>query len=220
MIAFRGTTDDDLAMTGHTTTRRAPTPEPTSKLLTYEDWLDFPHDDGNRHELIGGVHVVSPMPVIGHQRASRSILVALANYLRANPLGEVFPDGTGVKLSDHDAVIPDLTYVAHERAEIVGDQVLEGGPDLVVEVLSPSSRRRDEGVKLGLYERYGAREVWLVDWEEKAVAVHRRRASGLDPAARLTAAAGDVLATPLLPGFELPLAELFSHPRPPGRPSS
>lgn len=207
-------------MTAHTTTRRAPTPQPASKLLTYEDWLDFPGDDGNRHELIGGVHVVSPMAAIGHQRASGALFVALYSYLRHNPLGEVFPDNTGLKLSEHDAVIPDITYVAHERAGIVGDQVLEGGPDLVVEVLSPSTRRRDEGVKLRLYERHGAREVWLVDWEAREVAVHLRDSGGLAPAARLAEAAGGVLTTPLLPGFELSLAELFAPPRRPGPASS
>jgi len=203
-------------MSGHTTTRRAPTPQPASKLLTYEDWLDFPHDDGNRHELIGGVHIVTPTAVIGHQRASGMLHWALFNYLRAHPIGEVFVDGTGVKLSEHDAVIPDVTYVAHERSEIVGAQVLDGGPDLVVEVLSPSTRRRDEGVKLRLYERHGAREAWLVDWEAREVAVHRRESGGLAPAAQLAEAAGDVLTTPLLPGFELSLAELFAHPRRPG----
>jgi Uma2 family endonuclease len=101
--------------------------------------------------------------------------------------------------------------VLREQANIVGEQNATGAPALVVEVLSPGTRRRDEGIKLRLYERVGVREYWLVDPAVSTVVVYRRRPPGglaaeppLDPE--------DILASPLLPGFSLPVRDLFAPP--------
>ena len=77
-----------------------------------------------------------------------------------------------------------------------------------MEVLSPSTRRRDEGIKLDVCERFGVREYWLVDVERQMVRVFRRNGSGFGPAVELSAA-GDVLTTPLLPGLEIRVGEIF-----------
>ena len=107
-------------------------------------------------------------------------------------------------------VEPDLLFVSSERREIVRDRVF-GAPDLVVEILSPSTRRTDEIGKIRLYDRFDVREYWVVDPDIDAIKVYRRAADGSFPrVAELAAAADDVLSTPLLPGFSMGLRELFA----------
>lgn len=125
-------------------------------------------------------------------------------------LGRVILAPFDVVFSFHDIVEPDLVFVAPDQYEILTDQNIQGTPALVIEVLSPSTRRRDRGVKLRLYERTGVREYWLVDPVEHALTMYRRAAdASFERAADLTAVGGDTLTTPLVPGWSLALARLF-----------
>jgi Uma2 family endonuclease len=175
---------------------------------TYEDFLKFP-DDGLRHELIDGEHVVTPSPVSWHQRLASRLIVALGKHLEAEPVGEVFGAPFDVILSEHDVVEPDVLYVSNERREIVRDWV-HGAPDLVIEILSPATRRRDELQKRDLYDRYGVREYWIVDPDGEAVTAYRRGPEGgFLRGLELRTRSGDLLETPLLPGLCLALQDLF-----------
>jgi Uma2 family endonuclease len=177
--------------------------------FTYEDYLEFP-DDGRRHELIDGEHFVTPAPVRRHQKLSMRLGSAIETWLREHPVGEVYAAPLDVILSDVDVVEPDLLFVSKERADILGKWV-HGAPDLVIEILSPSTRRADEVAKRRLYERAGVREYWIVDGEIEVVKIYRRQADGTFPRVlELSREEGDSLATPLLPGFSLLLAELFA----------
>jgi Uma2 family endonuclease len=181
--------------------------EPTR--LTYDAYVNFP-DDGRRHELIDGELIVTPAPVTRHQRIGRRLLVAIDVHLQASREGEVFIAPFDVILSDYDVVQPDLLFVSNDRQSIVRDWV-RGAPDLVVEILSPSTRRLDEIGKLQLYDRRGVREYWVVDPEIDAIKVYRRAEDGGFPrVADLSASAGDGLTTPLLQGFAMTLRELFA----------
>jgi Uma2 family endonuclease len=112
--------------------------------LTYDDFLLFP-DDGRRHELIDGEHYVTPSPNIRHQRISRRLLVLIDTWLKQHPVGEIFFAPLDVLFSNFDVVEPDLLYVSHERAaELLAGQHVTGAPDIVVEIASPGTRRRDE----------------------------------------------------------------------------
>ncbi len=114
-----------------------------------------------------------------------------------------------VVLSPHDIVEPDLLFISKERAGIITEKNIRGVPDLLVEILSDSTRRRDEGIKLERYDRCGVPEYWMFDPKGKTAKVYRRRGGKLRLVADLSAAAGDVLTTPLLPGLTIPLAEIF-----------
>ncbi len=176
--------------------------------FTYEDYLNFPQD-GRRHELIDGEHYVTPSPVQRHQRVSVRLTVAIATYLQLHPLGHIFNAPFDVILSDLDVVEPDLLYISNERAEILREWV-HGAPDLVVEILSPGTRKVDEITKRRLYDRVGVKEYWIVDPELDAVKVYRRADEGSFPrVAELTREAHDMITTPLLPEFSLGLDELF-----------
>jgi Uma2 family endonuclease len=177
--------------------------------LTYDDFMGFP-DDGRRHELIDGEHVVTPAPVRRHQQLSGRLFLALGNHLQLHPVGEVYAAPLDVMLSEHDVVEPDLLFVSNERRDLLEDRV-HGAPDLVVEILSPSSRRTDEVTKRHLYDRFGVREYWVVDPDIDVVKVYRRGDDGaFVRAAELSREDGGVLETPLLPGLSIDLRALFA----------
>jgi Uma2 family endonuclease len=176
--------------------------------FTYADYVNFP-DDGRRHELIDGEHFVTPSPERRHQQLSGRLFAALAAYLPQNPVGEVYAAPLDVILSDSDVVQPDILYVSKERSQILGRWV-HGAPDLVVEILSPATRKVDEAIKRRLYDRVNVRQYWIVDLELDSVKVYRRSDDGGFPrVAELARESDDVLSTPLLPGFRVRLAEVF-----------
>ena len=130
--------------------------------FTFQDWLQTP-EDGLRHEILEGDHVVTPYPNLDHQKVSRRIQFQLYEQIERAGRGEVINAPAGVRLSDEDVVVPDLFVVLSGRAGILLDSHVDGPPDLVVEILSRSTGRRDRGAKKRLYETFGVREYWIVD---------------------------------------------------------
>ena len=177
--------------------------------LTYEDFVLFP-DDGKRHELIDGEHYVTPSPNTRHQCIVGVLHGLIWGYLESHPIGQVFSAPFDVVFSMFDIVEPDLLYLSRESAAkaLTPDNV-KGVPDLVVEILSKGTRKRDETIKRQLYERSGVTEYWLVDPKMERVRVCRNEGGQFGHPVELTRAADDVLTTPLLPGLELPLARVF-----------
>ena len=186
-----------------------PTPSHDTRL-TYEDFLLLP-EDGLRHEIIDGEHHVTPSPNQRHQELVMRLCLALGNHLEDRPeRGRVFVSPFDVVFSFHDVVEPDLVFVAPDQLGILTEQNIQGAPALVVEVLSPSTRTRDQDVKRLLYERSGVREYWLVDPELAGVTIYRRAADGaFARAAALIATGHDTLESPLLAGWSLALSHLF-----------
>jgi Uma2 family endonuclease len=182
-----------------------------SVKFTYDDFLTFP-DDGKRHEIIDGEHYVTPSPNTKHQVVSMNLTRAFILYLEHHRVGQLFAAPFDVILSDVDIVVPDLVYISHGRAGVLTEQHVRGAPDLVVEILSPSTRKADEITKRKQYERFGVAEYWVVDPELDAIKVYRRVGDRFVRAAELSVAAGDSLTTPLLPGFSVTLAEIFASP--------
>ena len=186
-------------------------PASASTKFTYEDFLHFP-DDGRRHEIIDGEHYVTPSPNTKHQAVSMNLTRAFILYLERRPMGRVFAAPFDVVFSDLDVVEPDLLYISKARTGILTKAHVRGAPDLVVEILSASTRKTDELIKRKLYERTDVREYWVVDPELDAIKVYRRASAAFSRAAELTVEAGNILTTPLLPEFAVPLAEVFAEP--------
>lgn len=180
--------------------------------LTYEDFERFP-EDGLRHELLDGVHVVTPAPFSLHQRVSYNLSRAIGGHVDAHSLGRVYYAPLDVVLSEHDIVEPDLLFISTDRLSIVREKNVQGAPDLVIEILSKGTRRRDLGEKRELYERSGVREYWAIDPERGTAALHRRETEA-SPAflstVLLSAADGDRLTSPLLPGLEIALRDVLA----------
>jgi Uma2 family endonuclease len=177
--------------------------------LTYDDFLLFP-DDGQRHELIDGEHYVTPSPNTKHQRVSGNIFLMIGSWLEEHPAGRMFYAPYDVVFSNFDVVEPDLLYLSNERmAEVVTPQHVRGAPEIVIEIGSPGTRKRDETIKKRLYERSSVSEYWVVDPELDVVRVYRRGEEGFGRAVELSSEADDSLTTPLLPGLEMPLRRIF-----------
>ena len=183
-------------------------PRPGVKL-TYDDFVLFP-DDGKRPELIDGEHFVTPSPNLKHQAVSRNLLTTIGAFLRLQPFGKVYGAPLDVVFSHFDVVEPDLLYVSEARRAVLTKANVQGAPDLVVEIGSPSTRRRDEKLKHQLYERFSVTEYWVVDPDIDVVRVFRLLNGKYERAQELSLDHGDVLTTPLLPGLELLLSEIFA----------
>lgn len=192
--------------------------EPAVKL-THGDYLLIP-EDGLKHEIIDGEHVVTAAPRWRHQLIIGDLYFALRSAVHALGSGVVVLSPMDVILSKHDVLQPDLLYVSAERRHIAADPEdwVRGAPDLCVEVLSPSSRRIDEVRKRQRYELFGVTELWIADPPVDRVRVYRREpgAEGFARPVELAAEHGDVLTTPLLPAFAMPLTAVFAAPRGPG----
>ena len=141
--------------------------------ITWEDVLRMP-EDGNRYEFVGGRLYVTPAPGVRHQRISKRLETALTAILEDTGHGELFYAPLLVEFPGAgDRVQPDIFFVSAERLGIIGEAQVTGAPDLVVEILSPSTARRDRGIKFDLYARGGVREYWIVDPDEDSVDVWR-----------------------------------------------
>ena len=163
-------------------------------------------DDGKRREIIDGELYVTPSPVDYHQMILFNLTMALGKFLESHPLGKLRFAPLDVILSEHDVLEPDLLLVLNEHQDFLQDWV-RGAPDLVVEILSPSTEARDRGIKLKAYARYGVGEYWIVDPEAQLIEVYRLTAKGFRLAA--TCANGKTVETPLLPGFSLAVGLIF-----------
>lgn len=182
------------------------------KLTVSELWALYPDETHVRHELIGGEHFVTAHPVTRHQQLVGRLWFEFELYLREHPnTGEAFGVPLDVVLSPYDVVAPDLVLITDDQEEILTPKNVQGAPALVVEVLSPSTRKRDIGIKRQLFDRAGVREYWIVDGKLNRIEVHRRNLAGkLALTVELKAGAGDMLTTPILPGSAFPLERIFA----------
>lgn len=138
-----------------------------TRRLTYQDYLNTPDDE--RYELINGDLIVAPGPNIPHQDYQANLGGAMQVFTKQRRLGKVLFSDTDVVLSENDVVKPDLLFVSNERQDIVGIGNIRGAPDLVVEILSPSTSSRDWNEKRELYSKHGVKEYIVMDPAEKVV---------------------------------------------------
>jgi Uma2 family endonuclease len=187
--------------------------------LTYDDFVLFP-DDGKRHELIDGEHYVTPSPNTRHQEISGRFHLLIGAWLLSHPVGRLFYAPFDVVFSRFDVVEPDLLYLTNERAqEVLTKLHVAGTPNIVIEIGSPGTRKRDETIKRRLYERSGVDEYWVVDPDLDVLRVYRREMERFSRPLELSREAGDVLPTDFFRGLDLPLASIFDVPSPlPPRP--
>jgi len=174
--------------------------------LTYEEFRQLP-DDGKRYELIHGEVHLTPAPATRHQAVQFNLSGSLYIYLAKNPVGFAATAPLDVRLSEDIAVQPDLMYVSNARHEIVREDYIAGAPDLVAEILSPSTAAHDRATKLKLYAEAGVPEVWYIESKAKTVEVLRLHADKY--VVESVFGGHQSLKSDLFPGWELPLDKLF-----------
>ena len=177
-----------------------------TKKLTATDYYLQP-DDGKRYELIGGELCEVTSPNRKHQRVSRQLFLEFLP--ETDRLGaEMYYAPLDVYLTDEDVVQPDILVVLPGRELLLSDRGIEGGPDLVVEILSPSTSNRDKRTKARLYAEAGVREYWLVSPESETIEVLALRDGGYEVHVR--AGYDELVTSTVLPGISFPASRAFA----------
>ncbi|MGH2586150.1 MAG: Uma2 family endonuclease [Dehalococcoidia bacterium] len=172
-----------------------------------EDIWDTP-DDGKRYEVIDGALFVTPPPGWGHQRSLNKLGFFVSGYVYERNLGEVAQAPVGVVLDDENGIEPDLIYVSKERLHIISERGVEGAPDLIVEVLSPSTQSRDKGIKMRRYAAAGVPRYWMLDYRRHFLEAHRLGEQGYELTGRY--GPGDIFRPEIFPGLEIAIDDLWA----------
>lgn len=181
----------------------------TDIKLTYEDYRNAPESERERYELVEGGIVMVPSPNEYHQRIVRNLGLILHQYITQHDLGSLYWAPFDVILSEDTVLQPDILFVGNEQSDIIVEEGIRGAPDLVVEVLSPATAKRDRTYKRALYARYGVKEYWLVDPVTKAIEVLKLGEDGFSQFARYVYAERDILESPRLVGLSVDLDKVF-----------
>jgi Uma2 family endonuclease len=198
-------------MIGQVTPAILPSTEswPNQGDWTYDDYVRLP-DDGRRYEIIKGVLYVTNAPAYDHQYAVSQIFFALMQFAQARTLGTVLTAPFEIHLPGiARPVLPDIVFIGAARSMREDARFFEGAPDLIVEVLSPSTIRVDQSVKLDAYEQAGVPEYWLADPKTRTVTVYALPAGGHEYVLYGRFGPDETLTSSQLTGLELPVASLF-----------
>lgn len=175
-------------------------------IWTYQDYLELP-SDGKTYQIIKGELYVTPAPTTNHQRVSRNLAFVIWEYVKETDWGEIYYAPTDIIFSSTDTVQPDIVGISKDRLPIIKEEGIFGAPDLVVEILSPSTHSMDARTKKALYERHGVFEYLLVYPDEKKVeSFLLRKGKYTRPKTYLK---GEQIDLASIPGFILHLKQVF-----------
>ena len=184
--------------------------EVLAKSITYEEFSkkEFPEDDPYIYELINGELMRKNAPSGEHQYAQSKLFYKMMHHVSENNLGTVFATPTAVLLTEYSAPQPDLVFLSQEKMDLFDPYWgIKGAPDIMVEIVSPTSYKRDHLLKKELYAEHGIPEYWIVDPSYHAVEVfvlkegrYERHAFGID---------GETVGSHILQGFELEVSSIF-----------
>jgi Uma2 family endonuclease len=162
-------------------------------------------DEGAGYELLSGILIAIEPPTASHERIVDLLRAALSAHVEDGDLGALFRAPWPVEISKYDVVKPDLAFVSWGREGVIDVDGVKGGPELVVEVLSPGSRERDLGEKKRMYTWAKVFEYWIVDPEARSFTGLTRTNAGYQPVEH----DGRTFHSALLPDFTLDLTGLF-----------
>jgi Uma2 family endonuclease len=180
------------------------------RKLTYDEFQELPREEAGQRqlELIDGEVFVIASPNTAHQRTVSRLLRALSDFVEENDAGEFFVAPYDVVLSKWTALEPDLLFIRKERSAVITDANVQGSPDLIIEVLSPSNRRHDRERKLRVYEGAGVPELWYLDPADRTAEILALAADGRY-AVIAQLAGNDAIVSKVLSGLELRLGAVF-----------
>jgi len=183
-----------------------------TEKITYQAFreMNFPEDDTAIYELLNGVLVKKSAPSLQHQRAVRNLFRALDKFVESSKFGEVLFAPMGVKFDDYNVLQPDLFFVSNTRKNILKEEggYVDGAPDMIIEVLSPGSIKRDRMEKKSLYAEHGVPEYWIVDPLNRSVEVYKlvENQYVLDQFVEFE----EEISSSVLPGFKIKLIEIMN----------
>ena len=178
--------------------------EKQAKRWTYEDYYRL--DDDQRYEIIDGNLLMGPAPDTWHQSWLNDINLFLSQFAKQRKLGRVFIAPIDVVLDPENTVQPDIVFVSAANAGIVQRRAIFGTPDLLVELVSSSSVRRDRYDKKDLYARFGVKEYWIGDPANKSLEILTLKAGRYE--LHCAAEVKGKLTSLVLAGLEFDLTEI------------
>lgn len=180
--------------------------------VTYAEFrsMEFDEADNYQYELLNGEVVKKASPTVLHQRISMRLLTTFLKFLEQHPAGELFHAPLDVVLDEFNVPQPDIIFIRRTRLTIIDEQeqIVRGAPDLLIEILSPGSIRRDRFDKKDLYERYGIEEFWIVDPNNQSIEVYQLE-EGAYQLFAFAAGSGPVQSS-ILEGLMVETGELFA----------
>jgi Uma2 family endonuclease len=183
----------------------------TQIRFTYEDYKSLPYSERQRFELLEGELIpMAPSPGEAHQSVSGELEFQLRRFVKEHQLGQVYDAPFDVVLGEpgeEQIVQPDILFVSKSRQRIIHEDEIRGAPDLVVEILSPSTEEKDRVFKRRLYAKYGVKECWLADPDSQTIEVLALGKRGYERAGLYEK--DQTLESPLLPGLYISLSEVF-----------
>jgi Uma2 family endonuclease len=161
------------------------------------------------YQVIEGDLVMSPSPNTFHQRILLHILGSTQNFLEKHPIGELFVAPLDVFLTETNVYQPDIFFVTNEHRSAVTEHGIEGGPDLVIEILSPGTAVYDRGSKRKIYARTGVQELWLVDPDKMQIQIFDLSVNPETPTG--TYGPKSVFTSKVLPGLKFKGTTIFKR---------
>ncbi len=146
--------------------------EKEEKLITVEELFNMELEEGYYYELLNGHIVKKQAPSPMHQKAVIKISTLIENFITEKDLGDCYTSPIDVFFDKYNNTQPDILYIKKDRLFIVTEHGIEGQPDLIIEVLSPSTYRNDRIGKMKLYREFGVSEYWIVDPIYKVIEVY------------------------------------------------
>lgn len=174
--------------------------------FTYADYVLYP-SNGKKLQLVGGEFFMTPAPKTYHQDVSRNLEFILQNFVVKYNLGKIYYAPTDVFLSDEDVVQPDILFISKQRRHIIKKAYIKGAPDLVVEILSETTKKLDLHVKRTLYAKYGVKEYWIVDPDKKKVEILHLGKRGYERGEIYKR--GETLTSSVLTGLRISVSDIF-----------
>ncbi len=194
-----------MVMKAISTTAGALRAWPAPGEWTFDDYQALP-DEGYCYEVVEGDLLMSPAPGTRHQDVSIRLASAIFRHVSDTNAGKAYAAPCDVMLGWATIVQPDVLFISSGRLDIVGPAYVDGPPDLVVEIISPSDPDHDRVRKHGLYERHGVREYWIVDPAARTIDVFVLEVGGYRQV--IHAGAGDVAASNVLAGFQVAVDDI------------
>lgn len=177
--------------------------------------MEFDDNDPFQYELLDGELMQKSAPTPWHQRLSGNLYTSIRQHIVEKKLGEVFYAPVDVFLNDYNAPQPDLVYVSEAKKELITNDRIMGVPDLVVEIISPSSVRRDRFDKRDIYERFAIPEYWIADPQNQEIEVYTLAQTGryeplcIATVQDLQRGEGFMLKSNVLPDLQIDIRTLF-----------
>lgn len=175
------------------------------KSWTYQDYLRL--DDDKRYEIINGELKMTPSPLSVHQRIAAELAYLMTAFVKKKNLGTVLFAPIDVVFSLKNVFQPDILFISRDQMQIIKEKNIEGAPDLIVEILSPSTALNDLTIKKDVYQGSGVKELWYVSPDEKSIVIYQNSEKGFKQLA--AGKAEDTVRSKLLEGFAVKLKDLF-----------